>query len=44
MVLHIFVYGLLTPLTCIGITVLSYFELPSTPSTYIVFDDMVRKP
>ena len=35
---------LLTPLTCIGITALSYFELPSTPLTYIVFDDMVEKP
>ena len=37
-------YVLSTPLTCIGITALSYFELPLTPLTYIVFDDMVEKP
>ena len=37
-------YVLLTPLTSIGITALSYFELLSTPLTYIVFDGMVGKP
>ena len=40
-------YVLSTPLTCIGIKVLSYlvyFELLLTPLTYIVFDDMVEKP
>ena len=37
-------YVLLTPSTCIGITALSYFELLSTPPTYIVFDGMVGKP
>ena len=37
-------YVLLTPLTCIGITALGYFELLLTPSTYIVFDGMVGKP
>ena len=36
-------YVLLTPSTCIGITGLSYFELLSTPPTYIVFDGMVGK-
>ena len=36
-------YVLSTPFTYIGITVLSYFELPLTPSTYIVFDDIVGK-
>ena len=37
-------YVLSTPSTCIGITTLSYFELLSTPPTYIVFDGMVGKP
>ena len=37
-------YVLLTPLTYIGITGLSYFELLLTPLTYIVFDGMVGKP
>ena len=36
-------YVLSTLLTCIGITVLSYFELLSTPPTCIVFDGMVGK-
>ena len=37
-------YVLLTPLTCVGIKALSYFELLSTPPTYIVFDGIVGKP
>ena len=37
-------YVLSTPSTCIGITAFSYFELLSTPLTYIVFDGMVEKP
>ena len=37
-------YVLSTPSTCIGIKTLSYFELLSTPSTYIVFGGMVEKP
>ena len=36
-------YVLLTSLTCIGITVLSYFEVLLTPLTYIVFDGLVGK-
>ena len=35
---------LLTPLTCIGIAALSYFELLLAPSTYIVFNGMFGKP
>ena len=34
-------YVLLTPLTCIGITAPTYFELLSTPPTYIVFDPLL---
>ena len=37
-------YVLSTPLTYIGITALSYFELLLTPPAYIVFDGMVGKP
>ena len=37
-------YVLSTSLTFIGITALSYFELLSTPLTYIVFNGMVGKP
>ena len=37
-------YVLSTPLTCIGIITLSYFELLSTPPTYIVFAGIIGKP
>ena len=37
-------YVLLTPLTYVGITVLSYFELLLTPLTNVVLDCIVEKP